>query len=229
MHLNADWAILEPVDEQYRPVPPGRPSHAVLLTNLANRLQPILRYDLGDAVQARPGPCPCGNPGPAIRVQGRAADLLTFPRPDGQPVTLAPLPLATLLEAVPGLELFQIVQTTPTMLRIRLHPAPPRRARHPLASDPDPPERTAGPPRPRPHPHRTRQRTAPAERRRQVPRRHPRHRSRTPVCGLAVQQRDRRAASGHVIRIARRGDTCCRPFARVRATSPKVTLCSCSW
>ncbi|SCE97280.1 Phenylacetate-coenzyme A ligase PaaK, adenylate-forming domain family [Micromonospora viridifaciens] len=128
MHLNADWAILEPVDEQHQPVTPGEPSHTVLLTNLANHVQPILRYDLGDAVLARPDPCPCRNPGPAVRVQGRAADLLTFPRPDPAreqtPITLAPLPLATLLEAIPGLELFQIVQTAPTTLRIRLHPAP---------------------------------------------------------------------------------------------------------
>ncbi|KAB8189044.1 phenylacetate--CoA ligase family protein [Nonomuraea phyllanthi] len=126
MHLNADWAILEPVDEQYRPVAAGEPSHTVLLTNLANHIQPTLRYDLGDSVLLRPDPCPCGHPGPAVRVQGRAADLLTFPGPAGEqtPVTLAPLPLATLLEAVPGLELFQIVQTAPAALRIRLHPAP---------------------------------------------------------------------------------------------------------
>ncbi|TDE26367.1 phenylacetate--CoA ligase family protein [Nonomuraea mesophila] len=126
MHVNADWAILEPVDERYRPVAPGEPSHTVLLTNLANRVQPILRYDLGDSVLLRPDPCPCGHPGPAVRVQGRAADLLTFPGPGPEqaPVTLAPLPLATLLEAVPGLELFQIVQTAPATLRIRLHPAP---------------------------------------------------------------------------------------------------------
>ncbi|MEV4895573.1 hypothetical protein AB0K48_39990 [Nonomuraea sp. NPDC055795] len=123
MHLNADWAILEPVDERYRPVPPGQSSHTVLLTNLANHVQPILRYDLGDAVQVRPDACSCGNPGPAVRVQGRAADLLTIPRPSGDPVTLAPLPLATLLEAVPGLELFQIVQSAPTALSIRTHPA----------------------------------------------------------------------------------------------------------
>ncbi|MEV4222109.1 hypothetical protein [Nonomuraea sp. NPDC049725] len=125
MHLNADWAVLEPVDEQYRPVAPGEPSHTVLLTNLANRVQPILRYDLGDSVLLRPDPCPCGRPGPAVRVQGRAADLLTFPGAGDEQatVTLAPLPLATLLEAVPGLELFQIVQTAPATLRVRLHPA----------------------------------------------------------------------------------------------------------
>lgn len=124
MHINADWAVLEPVDERYRPVPPGRPSHTVLLTNLANRVQPILRYDLGDVVEARPDACPCGGPGPAVRVQGRTADLLTFPRPGGEPVTMAPLPLVTLLESVPGLDLYQIVQTTPATLRVRVRAAP---------------------------------------------------------------------------------------------------------
>lgn len=124
LHVNTDWAILEPVDERYRPVPAGQPSHTVLLTNLANHVQPILRYDLGDSVLRRPDPCPCGQPGPAIQVQGRAADLLTFPGRDGAQITLAPLPLATLLESVPGLELFQIVQTGPAMLRLRLQPAP---------------------------------------------------------------------------------------------------------
>jgi len=123
LHLNADWAILEPVDEHHRPVAPGEPSHTVLLSNLANRVQPILRYDLGDAVLVRPDACPCGRPGPAIRVQGRAADLLTFPAPSGQ-VSCAPLVLATALEAVPGLELFQIVQSAPAALSIRLLPAP---------------------------------------------------------------------------------------------------------
>ena len=35
LHINADWVILEPVDERYRPVPAGQPSFTVLLTNLA--------------------------------------------------------------------------------------------------------------------------------------------------------------------------------------------------
>ena len=48
MHLNADWVILEPVDEHQRPVPPGQPSCSVLLTNLANTVQPLIRYDLGE-------------------------------------------------------------------------------------------------------------------------------------------------------------------------------------
>ena len=47
--------ILEPVDRDYRPTPPGELSHTVLLTNLANAVQPIIRYDLGDSVRAKAG------------------------------------------------------------------------------------------------------------------------------------------------------------------------------
>ena len=41
LHVNSDWVILEPVDADYRPILPGASSHTVLLTNLANRVQPI--------------------------------------------------------------------------------------------------------------------------------------------------------------------------------------------
>lgn len=124
LHVNADWVIVEPVDADHRPVPPGEPSHTVLVTNLANRVQPILRYDLGDSVLARPDPCECGNPLPAIRVHGRAADLLTFTTPAGDEASIAPLAVTTLVERVPGVELFQILQTGPATLRIRIHAAP---------------------------------------------------------------------------------------------------------
>ena len=121
LHVNSDWAVLEPVDADYRPVPPGEQSHTVLLSNLANRVQPILRYDLGDSILQRPDPCPCGNPLPAIRVRGRSADVLSFPKEGGKRVSIPPLALE--VDHVPGIELFQIVQTTPTSLRVRLRPA----------------------------------------------------------------------------------------------------------
>lgn len=118
LHVNADWVVLEPVDADYRPVPPGTQSHTVIMSNLANRVQPILRYDIGDRILERPDPCPCGNPLPAIRVQGRTADLLTFSSEHGEQVTIP----ALMFEVVdtPGIELFQIVQTAPTNLRVRL-------------------------------------------------------------------------------------------------------------
>lgn len=118
LHVNSDWVVLEPVDAEYRPVPPGEQSHTVLLSNLANRLQPVLRYDLGDSIVQRPDPCPCGNPLPAIRVRGRSADVLTFPTEGGERVSIPPL--AFEIDHIPGIALFQIVQTRPTSLRVRL-------------------------------------------------------------------------------------------------------------
>ena len=120
LHVNADWVVFEPVDADYRPVPPGVQSHTVLISNLANHVQPILRYDLGDSVLLRPDPCPCGNPLPAIRVQGRAADMLALPSNSGERITMPPLLFGASIYHIPGIEQFQIVQTAPTSLRVRL-------------------------------------------------------------------------------------------------------------
>lgn len=120
LHVNADWVVLEPVEADHTPTPPGRQSHTVLISNLANRVQPILRYDLGDSVLLRPDPCPCGNPLPAIRVQGRAAEALSFPVVHGDPVRIVPMVLVNLAERVSGIEQIQIVQTAPVALRVRL-------------------------------------------------------------------------------------------------------------
>jgi phenylacetate-CoA ligase len=119
LHVNSDWVVLEPVDAQWRPVPVGTPSHTVLLTNLANHVQPLIRYDLGDSVTLLPG-CACGSHFPAIHVEGRCDDALHFERDDGELVTLLPLALVTLLEDDAGLHDFQLVQTGPRTLALRL-------------------------------------------------------------------------------------------------------------
>ena len=119
LHVNSDWVLLEPVDANYQFVPPGQQSHTVLISNLANRVQPILRYDLGDSILQRPDPCPCGNPLPAIRVQGRAADVLIFPT-EHEAVHIVPLAFGTVIDRISGVERFQIVQSMPTRLSVRL-------------------------------------------------------------------------------------------------------------
>lgn len=119
-HVNSDWVILEPVDHTYQPVLPGQASHTVLLTNLANRVQPIIRYDLGDSVTVSPDPCPCGSPFPAVRVVGRRDDILYVLSADGRMVGLLPLALGSLTEETPGVKRCQIVQIDATTLRVRL-------------------------------------------------------------------------------------------------------------
>jgi phenylacetate-coenzyme A ligase PaaK-like adenylate-forming protein len=119
-HLNADWVILEPVDEHGRPAPSGVPSQSVLLTNLANDIQPLIRYDLGDSVTFKGEPCACGNPLPAIHVEGRRDDILRFETAGGQTAAVLPLALATVIEETPGVHRFQAIQTAPDTLQIRL-------------------------------------------------------------------------------------------------------------
>jgi phenylacetate-coenzyme A ligase PaaK-like adenylate-forming protein len=120
LHVNSDWVILEPVDRDYRPVAPGEASHTVLLTNLANRVQPLIRYDLGDSVVPQAG-CRCGSAFPAIRVEGRTDDVLQFAR-DGGTVKLLPLALVTVLEDDAGVFEFQLLQTGAHQLSLRLAP-----------------------------------------------------------------------------------------------------------
>lgn len=124
LHVNSDWAILEPVGADYRPTPPGELSHTVLLTNLANRVQPIIRYDLGDSVLAKAGPCGCGSPLPAIRVAGRRDDVLRLRAADGSVVRVLPLAIGSIVDGTPGLHRGQLVQTGPETLRLRLEPEP---------------------------------------------------------------------------------------------------------
>ncbi len=119
LHLNSDWVWLEPVDEKYRPVPAGKPSATVLLTNLANRVQPFIRYDLGDSVTLGAGACRCGSAFPLLHVEGRRDEILTMKNPQGRAVALLPLALSTALEEHAGVHHFQVIQTAPATLAVR--------------------------------------------------------------------------------------------------------------
>lgn len=120
LHANADWVILEPVDEHYRPVPAGQPSCSVLLTHLANTVQPLIRYDLGDQITMQREGCACGSPLPVIEVQGRQDASLVMAGCDGKPVTLLPLALMTVLEDQAGVFDFQLRQQDEHTLVLRL-------------------------------------------------------------------------------------------------------------
>lgn len=122
LHLNADWVILEPVDRHGHAVPPGELSHGALLTNLANHVQPLIRYDLGDRIRVAAQPCACGSPLPAIEVLGRHDDALQLSGAQGRDVTLLPLALATVMEDEAGVFDFQLCQRDAHTLALRLGP-----------------------------------------------------------------------------------------------------------
>jgi phenylacetate-coenzyme A ligase PaaK-like adenylate-forming protein len=80
LHLSDDLCIIEPVDVHGDPVPPGKRADKLLLTNLYNRTQPLVRYELTDEVTVLDGPCPCGSTLLRIDdIQGRLDDCFTYP------------------------------------------------------------------------------------------------------------------------------------------------------
>ena len=116
LHINEDWVILEPVDRDGRPVGSGVLSDKVLITNLANRIQPFIRYELTDRVVVHDEPCPCGSHRRWLEIEGRTDDTLTFPGG----VQIAPMSFYKLLEEIPGIRRFQLVQQAPDRLSLRL-------------------------------------------------------------------------------------------------------------
>lgn len=116
LHLNSDWAILESVDDRGQVVPCGTTGTTTLLTNLANHLQPLIRYDLGDRVTLHAEPCPCGSHLPVIDVQGRCDDTLRLASAADRMISVLPLALSTVLETEAKLFDFQVVQESPSEL-----------------------------------------------------------------------------------------------------------------
>ncbi|MBL92893.1 MAG: hypothetical protein CMH56_13900 [Myxococcales bacterium] len=119
LHVNEDACIIECVDENNQPVPKGEWSHRVLLTNLLNHGQPIIRYALEDRVRFVSGKCPCGSPFARIQVQGRTDDTLYFCGRDGHWQAHSPIPIELQFLGVAGLNQYQVYQPTATKVEIR--------------------------------------------------------------------------------------------------------------
>ena len=119
LHINADWFILEPVDENMQPVSAGEKSVTTLVTNLASRVQPIIRYDIGDSITLHKDACDCGNPLPTLSVVGRNDDTLWLPANEVDQIPILPLALNTVIEEMADEFGYQINQVGPQDLSIR--------------------------------------------------------------------------------------------------------------
>jgi phenylacetate-coenzyme A ligase PaaK-like adenylate-forming protein len=78
LHIFEDFSIVEVVDQDNRPVPPGEQGDKVLLTVLFRRTQPLIRYELSDLVRTSTiERCPCGRPFFMLEaIQGRTIEVL---------------------------------------------------------------------------------------------------------------------------------------------------------
>jgi phenylacetate-CoA ligase len=100
----SDLCVVELVDERDRPVPPGEPSAKILVTNLYNRAQPLIRYAIEDSFLRAPDAATHGHL--RARVQGRTDDVLHYGRVD-----VHPLAIRSVMVKTPEVVDYQVRQT----------------------------------------------------------------------------------------------------------------------
>lgn len=123
-HVNADWVILEVVDSAGRPVPPGETGHKAYLTNLANPVQPLIRYEIGDRLRMAPTPCACGNRLPRIEaIDGRVAEVFRIDTAAG-PKVLSAYPFQHAFDHLRGVREWQATQLDARRVRVRFELLP---------------------------------------------------------------------------------------------------------
>ena len=100
----SDMCIAELVDQDNQPVPDGTPSAKVLLTNLYNHTQPLIRYELTDQFTRHPA-----DPGSGYlraTVEGRADDTFRYGA-----IAVDPLVIRTVMVRTPAALEYQVRQT----------------------------------------------------------------------------------------------------------------------
>lgn len=100
----SDMCITELVGEDNQPVPDGTPSVKVLLTNLYNHTQPLIRYELTDRFTRHPA-----DPGHGhlrATVEGRADDTFRYGS-----ITIHPLVIRSVMVRTPAALEYQVRQT----------------------------------------------------------------------------------------------------------------------
>jgi len=118
MHITAEDIVVEIVDQDGKNLPPGQ-SGEIVVTHLATRDYPFVRYRTGDVGVLSDHPCPCGRGLPVLaEIQGRSTDFVIAA--DG--TVMHGLALIYVLRDIPGVASFKIVQETKTLTTVFVVP-----------------------------------------------------------------------------------------------------------
>jgi phenylacetate-CoA ligase len=116
MHITAEDVVVEIVAPDGRVLGPGEAGE-VVVTHLASREFPFIRYRTGDVAVLSDQACACGRGLPLLaEIQGRSTDFVV--RPDG--TVMHGLSLIYVVRDVPGVRQFKIVQESPSRVRVLL-------------------------------------------------------------------------------------------------------------
>lgn len=118
MHITAEDIVVEIIDEAGRVLPPGQ-SGEIVVTHLATRDYPFIRYRTGDIGTLGDEACPCGRGLPILKdIQGRSTDFVVAE--DG--TVLHGLSLIYILRDIPAVRAFKIVQESRSHTRALIVP-----------------------------------------------------------------------------------------------------------
>jgi phenylacetate-coenzyme A ligase PaaK-like adenylate-forming protein len=110
LHLFEEDVMVENVDDDGRVVANGEPGTRLLVTNLVNRVQPLIRLEITDAMTLTAQTCECGRTlRRTERVEGRADDVMWLPGAGGRPVAILPMQFSVVARDRDVVE-FQILQ-----------------------------------------------------------------------------------------------------------------------
>ncbi len=125
LHINLDMVCFEVVDQSGRPVPDGEYGRKVLVTNLFNLAQPLIRYELNDVAAVTHEPCPCGSVLPRIlSIKGRSDELLWLAQSGGGLRALHPYYLLEAAQKFDAVLDWRVEQLAAQHLRLDLVLAP---------------------------------------------------------------------------------------------------------
>jgi phenylacetate-CoA ligase len=114
MHITAEDIILEIIDSEGNALPPGEAGE-IVVTHLATRDFPFIRYRTGDIAVLDSKRCTCGRVLPLIReIQGRSTDFLIAR--DG--TVMHGLALIYILRDLPQVTAFKIIQENLNLTRV---------------------------------------------------------------------------------------------------------------
>ena len=116
MHITAEDIIVETVDSRGISVPPGKAGE-IVVTHLATKGYPFIRYKTGDIGVLSELQCECGRGLPLLQeIQGRSTDFVISQ--DGN--VMHGLALIYILREIDSIKEFKIIQQTNTKTRILL-------------------------------------------------------------------------------------------------------------
>jgi phenylacetate-CoA ligase len=116
MHILSDAVIVEVVDAEGQPVPPGE-SGEIVVTDLYSHEAPFIRYATGDRGVLSSKKCPCGRALPLFeKIEGRAMEF--FLTPDGRTISGGSVFYA--FYGIDGIDQFKVFQKTVDCFHIQI-------------------------------------------------------------------------------------------------------------